>query len=73
MKLERREDGRGLLDIASEAQTPQTLPALLDAAVAAFGDEPAVLTLSEALTYRQLQARSTAMARGLVVERRTFE
>jgi acyl-CoA synthetase (AMP-forming)/AMP-acid ligase II len=66
VKPERRADGRERLDMASEALAPQTLPALLDRAVAAFGDQPAVLTLSEALTYRQLQARSAAVAKGLV-------
>ena len=50
----------------SEADLPSTLPAMLSQHVRAFGSRDSVATLSETLSYRELDRRSAMMARSLL-------
>ena len=58
-------------DIQAQPETASTLPQLIRATAAAYGDDPAITLIgetipSDAVTFRQIDARSAAIAKGLI-------
>jgi acyl-CoA synthetase (AMP-forming)/AMP-acid ligase II len=52
--------------LSDDSSPPQTIPALLDRAIARFGDAPAIAMHSGTLTYRDIAAGAERLAKGLL-------